>query len=153
MATSSAVLVHQERRRIVHLVGADVEMVQEIDDLLLGLELHQRGAVVLAQFAERGPHVAQHFAVVGLGVEAGGAAAEELMFGEELLMHFQSGDQADGLIVEPLDHCSPSFAGRPARAYSCRGHLAHALPCTGGTPGAPKCLKMPIFQYLFRIAP
>ena len=57
-------LVHEERRRVVHLVGADVQVVQEIDDLLLRLELHQRGAVVLAQFAERRPHVAQHLAVV-----------------------------------------------------------------------------------------
>jgi len=100
-------LVDQERRGVIHLVGADVEMVEEIDDLLLGFELHQRGAVVLAEFAEGGAHVAEDFAVVGLGVEAGGAAAEELVFGEELLMHFQSGDQADGLIVELLDHCSP----------------------------------------------
>ena len=88
MATSRAVLVDEEGRRVVHLVGADVQMVEEIDDLLLGLELHQRGAVVLAQFAERGPHVAEHFTVVALGIEAGGAAAKELVFGEELLMHF-----------------------------------------------------------------
>ena len=57
-------LVDQERRRVVHLVGADVLLVEEVDDVLLGLELHQRGAVVLAQLRERRAHVAQHLAVV-----------------------------------------------------------------------------------------
>ena len=104
-------LVDQERRRVVHLVGADVLMIEEIDDLLLRFEFHQRGAVVFAQFAERGPHVAEHFAVVAFGIEAGGAAAKELVFGEELLVHFESGHQADGWIIELLDHCDPSFAG------------------------------------------
>jgi hypothetical protein len=97
-------LVDQERRRVIHLVRAHVQVVQEVDDLLLRLELHQRRAVVLSQLRQRGPHVAQHFAVVVFGVEAARAAAEELVRGEELLMHFEAGDEPDGLVIQALDH-------------------------------------------------
>ena len=43
-------LVHQERRRVVHLVRADVEVVQEVGvNLLLRLELHESRAVIIPQ--------------------------------------------------------------------------------------------------------
>jgi hypothetical protein len=80
-------LVDEEGRRIVHLVGADVDPVQEVDDLLLGLELHERGAVILPELGESGPHVPEHLAVMGGCVDARRAAAEELLPGEELLVH------------------------------------------------------------------
>ena len=106
-------LVHQERRRVVHLVRADVEVVQEVDDLLLRLELHERRAVVLAELGERGPHVAEHLAVVVFGVEAGGAAAEQLVRGQELLVHLEAGYEADRFVVERLDHRTDTIAHAP----------------------------------------
>jgi len=70
--------------------------------VLPGLELHERGAVVDAELRERGTHVAQHHAVVGAGVPAGGAVAEELPLGEELLVHLQPGNEPDRGVVEDV---------------------------------------------------
>ena len=53
---------------------------------------------------KRRAHVAQHFAVVGLGVEPRRAAAEQLLPGQELLVHLQAGDQAHGLVVQTIEH-------------------------------------------------
>ena len=100
-------LVHQKRRRVVHLVGADVLRVQEVDDLLLRLELHQSRAVVLAQLREGRTHVSQHFAVVRLGVEPRGTATEQLLPGQELLVHLQPRDQAHRFVVQTIEHPGP----------------------------------------------
>ncbi|MCK7518234.1 MAG: hypothetical protein MZV64_11195 [Ignavibacteriales bacterium] len=57
-------LVDHERRRVVHLVGADRLPVDPVDDLLAGLELHQGRAVVLAELGQGRPHVAEDLGVV-----------------------------------------------------------------------------------------
>ena len=93
-------LVHREGRRVVHLVRAGVLAVEEVDDVLAGLELHERGAVVDAELRERRPHVAQHGAVVRARVAAGRAVAEELALGEQLLVDLEPADEADGGVVE-----------------------------------------------------
>ncbi len=59
-----------------------------------GLELHQGGAVVLAQLAQGGPHVAQHLRLHLVVVLAGGAAAEQLAPGQELLVDLQAHHEA-----------------------------------------------------------
>ncbi len=89
------VLVDEEGRRVIHLVRADVLLVQQVDDVLPGLELHQRRAVVLAELGQRRAHVAQHLAVVRVGVAARRAMAEHLALGEQLLVDFEAGDEAD----------------------------------------------------------
>ena len=94
-AMSRASLVHLERRRVVHLVGADRLPVDPVDDLLLGLELHEGGAVVLAELGEGRPHVAEDLGVVLVAVAAGRAAAEELLLGQELLVDLEAGAEAD----------------------------------------------------------
>ncbi len=101
-------LVDHERRRVVHLVGADRLPVDAVDDLLLGLELHQGRAVVLAQLGQGRPHVAEDLGVVLLAVAAGRAAAEELLLGQELLVDLEAGAEADLGVVR-------------------RGHLAEGL--------------------------
>jgi hypothetical protein len=63
-----------------------------------------RGAVVLAELRKGRPHVAQHFTIMGLGVEARGTAAEELVARQQLLVHFEAGDEADRFVVEGLEH-------------------------------------------------
>jgi len=90
MATSSDFWIDEERRRVVHLVGAGVGLVEQIDDVLSGLELHQCRTVVLAELGECRPHVAEDGPVVGFGVEARGAMAEHLLLGEQLLMHLET---------------------------------------------------------------
>ena len=109
-------LVHEERGRVVHLVGADVLHVEEVDDVLLRLELHQRGAVVLAELREGRPHVPEDRPVVGLGVEPRRAAAEELRRGQELLVDLQSADEAHLSVIEGWEHRPPFplAGGRPA---------------------------------------
>jgi hypothetical protein len=92
-------LVQHERRRVVHFVGAYRVAIDAVDDLLLGLELHQRGAVVLAQLRERRPHVPQDLGVVLVAVETGGTPAEYLLVGEQLLVDLQTGAQADFRVV------------------------------------------------------
>ena len=87
------------RRRVVHLVGADGLPLDAVDDFLPGLELHQGRAVVFAQLGQGRPHVAQDLGVVGRAVMAGRAAAEELPLGQELLVDFQAGLEADGGVV------------------------------------------------------
>ena len=49
-------------------------------------------------------NVSQHLAVMRLGVEARGAAAEELFARQKLLVDFQAGDQADRFVVEGFEH-------------------------------------------------
>ncbi len=88
-------VVHHERRRVVHLVGADRLPVDPVDDLLLGLELHEGRAVVLAELGQGRPHVAEDLGVVLVAVAAGRAAAEELLFGQELLVDLEAGAEAD----------------------------------------------------------
>jgi hypothetical protein len=70
------------------LVGAHRAPLQAVHDLLLRLELHERGAVVLTQLAQGGAHVAQHLGVVAGDAPARGAAAEQLGGGAELLVDF-----------------------------------------------------------------
>ena len=75
--------VDLERRCIVHFVGADSFLIQKVDDVLAGLELHQSRAVVLAHLRERRPHVAQDLGVMlAVVVAARRAAAEELALGQ-----------------------------------------------------------------------
>ena len=80
---------------------------QQVDDVLPGLELHQRGAVVLAELREGGPHVAQHLAVVRGGVVARRAAAEHLRFGEQLLVDLEAADKADLFVVDGVSQAHP----------------------------------------------
>ena len=42
---------------VVHLIGAGGFVSDAVDDVLAGLELHQRGAVILAHFGKGGAHV------------------------------------------------------------------------------------------------
>ncbi len=94
-AAVQGLVVDLEGRGIVHLVGADGLVVQQVDDVLAGLELHQGGAVVLAHLRQGGPHVAQHLGLVlGLVVLAGRTAAEQLAPGQELLVHLQAHHEA-----------------------------------------------------------
>jgi len=85
-----------KRGSIIHLVGADGLAVDPVDDLLFGLELHQGGAIVLAELREGRPHVAEDLRVIVIAVAARRAAAKELFGGEKLLMDFQPGFKADG---------------------------------------------------------
>jgi hypothetical protein len=96
------VLVHREGRGVVHLVGAGVVPVQEVDDVLAGFELHERGAVVDTELGESGTHVPEHDPVVGPGVAARRAVAEELPLGEELLVDLETGDEPDRGVVEDV---------------------------------------------------
>jgi hypothetical protein len=86
--TAHRLLVDPKRRRVVHLIGAHRAPLQAVHDLLLRLELHERGAVVLTQLAQGGAHVAQHLGVVAGDAPARGAAAEQLGGGAELLVDF-----------------------------------------------------------------
>ena len=97
-------LVDQKGGRVVHFVGADVRLVQQVDDVLFGLELHQRRAVVFPQFGERRTHVAQHDAVVRFRVKAGRAVTEHLPFGHQLLMHLEPCNEAHFRIIDFLIH-------------------------------------------------
>ena len=92
-------LVHGEGRGVVHLVGADAAACQPVDDLLAGLELHQGGAVVLAQLTQRGAHMTQDLGVHARGADASGAAAEELALRLELLVDLQPAQEAQGVVV------------------------------------------------------
>ncbi len=92
-------LVDEKRRRVVHFVGAHRVTVNPVDDLLLGLELHERGAVVLAELGERGPHVPEDLRVVFRAVAAGRAPAEQLTVGEDLLVHLKARFEPDRLVV------------------------------------------------------
>jgi len=92
-------LVDHERRSVVHLIGANRLPVDPVDDLLFRFELHQSGAVILAELGQRRPHVAENLGVVGAAVPARRAAAEELLFGQQLLVDFQAGLEPDGGIV------------------------------------------------------
>ena len=77
---------------------------QQVDDVLLRLELHQCGAVVLAEFGQCRAHVPQHRPVVLARVEPGRAAAEELALGQQLLMDFQPAHESDCFVVNFLMH-------------------------------------------------
>ena len=107
-------LVDEEGRRVVHLVGADRFAVHAIDNLLAGLELHERGAVVDPELGEGGTHVPQDGAVVGAGVAAGWAMAEELSLGEELLVHLESAEEPEFPVVR-LAHLAPLAIGEVER--------------------------------------
>jgi len=104
--------VDHEGGCVIHLVGADVALVEEIDDVLLRLELHQGRTVVLPQLGERGTHMPQHDAVVELCVESRGTPAEHLLFGEELLVNLQPDSQPYLLVIDRPFHCSPFVPGR-----------------------------------------
>ena len=87
-------IVNFEGRRVVHFVGADGFLVQEIGDVLFGLEFHQGGAVVFAHFGQGGAHVAQDFRVVMvLVVLPGRTAAEELAVRQQLLVHLEAASE------------------------------------------------------------
>lgn len=75
-------VVDEERRRIVKLVGADRIPVDAVVDVLAGLLLHERRAVVLPQFRKSWTHVPQDLGVILLAVVPGGTTAEELGLGE-----------------------------------------------------------------------
>ncbi len=95
-------LVELEGRRIVHLVGADVLGVELVNDLFVGLEFHEGGAVVLAELGEGRAHMAQHLRVVSLVVLAGRAAAEQLLTGVELLVDLEAGlEPQPGIVFFP----------------------------------------------------
>jgi hypothetical protein len=51
-------VVDLEGRRVIDLVGAHRASLELVDDLLVRLELHEGRAVVLAELAQGGPHVA-----------------------------------------------------------------------------------------------
>jgi hypothetical protein len=108
-------LVNGKRRRIVHLVGADIRLVEQVDDVLLCLELHQRGAVVLAEFRQRRPHVPQYRTIMARGIDPGGAVAEEFSLGVELLVDFESDPQSNILVVKRIGHRPNSPAVDNAR--------------------------------------
>ena len=112
--------IDQKRWRVVHLVGTDIALVEQIDDVLPGLELHQSRPVVLAQFGQGRSHVTKNSAVVGLGVEPCRAAAEHLLLGQELLMHLESDSQADLTVVDGSVHvwCFPLCFDRDATNLS-----------------------------------
>jgi hypothetical protein len=92
-------LVDKERRRVVHLIGTHVFLVEEVDDVLLGFELHECGAVVLAKLRKRGSHVPQDEPVMSLRVSTCRAAAEHLYGREQLLVDLQPRDQPDLRII------------------------------------------------------
>ena len=75
--------VDGERRGVVHLVGTGGAVCDAIDNVLASLELHEGRSVILAHLGESRAHVAQQFGIVLVGFleDAGGAAAEELLFG------------------------------------------------------------------------
>ena len=89
----------EEGRRVVEFVGADRLVVEAVVDVVAGFLFHQGGAVVFAQFGEGWAHVPQDFGVVFVVVVPGGAAAEELGVGQELLMHLQAAFEPEGGIV------------------------------------------------------
>ncbi len=98
-STAHRLLVDLEGRRVVHLVGAHRAPLQPVHDLFLGLELHERGAVVLAQLAQGGAHVAQHLRVVHLHPATGRAATEQLGGGAELLVDLKARHEAHRIVV------------------------------------------------------
>ena len=91
--------VQLERRSVIHLVGAYRLVLQQIDDLLACLELHQGGAVVLAHLRQGRAHMTQDLRVVLLGIAACRAAAEEFAVGQQLLVDLQPHFQADFGVV------------------------------------------------------
>ena len=92
-------VVDLEGRRVVHLVGAHAATVEQVDDLLARLELHERGAVVLAELAQRGTHVAQHFGVGVVGVVTRRAPAEEFGRRVELLVDLEPTHESELVVV------------------------------------------------------
>lgn len=92
-------VVKLKRRSIIHLVRADGVAVDLVNDLLPRFELHQCGAVVLSQFREGRAHVSEDLGVEFFAIAAGGASAEELFFGEELLMDLKAGLETESGVV------------------------------------------------------
>ncbi len=103
--------IELEGRGIVHLISADGLAVDLVDDLFFRLEFHQRGPVVLAQLRKRRPHVAENLRVIIRAIAACGTAAEELLGGQELLMDFETGFEADSGVIVGL-HLFKGFEGR-----------------------------------------
>jgi len=138
-------VVHLEGRGVVHLVGADRLAVQQVDDLLARLELHQRGAVVLAHLRERRAHVAQDLGVVVVAVvAAGGAAAEQLAHGQQLLVDLQPAAEAQGGVVV-VRQCAPGRErlqepGIGQAVLAGQGHGVHLVERaeSGWTGSAPR---------------
>ena len=93
---------------------------QQIDDVLPGLELHQGGAVVLAQLGEGGAHVPQHGSVVGLGEEPRRTLAEHLLLGQQLLVYLEADPQAHLRVVDRFVHGQ----GFPSRFLARPGDLS-----------------------------
>ena len=92
-------LVDHERRRVVHLVGADRLPVDPVDDLLLRFELHEGRAIVFAELGQRRPHVAEDLGVVFIAVASGRTAAEKLLFGQDLLVDLEAGAESNLRVI------------------------------------------------------
>ncbi|EKD51431.1 MAG: hypothetical protein ACD_62C00256G0002 [uncultured bacterium] len=51
-------LIDAKRGGVVNVVRASGFVLDTVDDVLARAKLHERGAIILAQFTQRGPHVA-----------------------------------------------------------------------------------------------
>ena len=103
--------IDQKRRRVVHLVGADVGRVEEVDDVLAGLELHQCSAVVLAELRQGRSHVTEDRTVVDPGIESCRALAEHLFLGQQLLVNLEADPEPNLVVVDRLVQVLPSAEG------------------------------------------
>jgi hypothetical protein len=97
---------------------------------LLGLELHEGRAVVLAELGQGRAHVAEDLGVVLAAVAAGRAAAEELLFGQDLLVDLEARAEPDRFVVgrghlgEGLEE---EFAHRSVRVLPELYHRGHYI--------------------------
>ncbi len=93
--------VQRKRWRVVDIVGAGRFILDAVNDVLARAEFHQGSAVVLAEFAQRGPHVADQFGVVGILalVDPCRAPTEEFFAGVQLLVDLQTRHEPDTVII------------------------------------------------------